>query len=88
LSDRRRVAVALSDSAHVHAALDPEEALVAPVGAPRVLDDPVVHAAGTVGAVADGKDGVVDVSSAVLAVRGGVHARGVVHEVVDNLESN
>lgn len=41
--DSGRVRIALSDSTHVHTALNLEVAIHAPASAPRVLDEPVGH---------------------------------------------
>ena len=79
--------VALGNTAHVHASLDLEEALVTPAGAPRVLNDPVVHAR-LVSAEANSQHGVVHVLRLVLAGVRDVDAGGVVTEAVDNLEGD
>jgi len=59
------IRVADCNTAHVHASLDLEEALVAPVGAPGVLDEPVLDA--VFDSEANDNDGMVDVVGGVLA---------------------
>lgn len=80
------VRVANSDTAHVHASLHLEVALVSPVGAPGVLDDPVWDS--LLGSVSDSEHSVVNIHGSVLAGLGGVDTALVVTESIDNLESN
>lgn len=47
------------DSALVHSPADAEEAVLAPSGAPAVLDDPVILSGLIIRAVADQQNGVV-----------------------------
>ena len=81
------VGVAHGNTAHVDTTLNVEESFVAPGGVPRVLNNPVVHAA-LISAVSYSEDGVVDIRCTVGAVGGVVGSRSVVHEVVDDLEGN
>ena len=68
LGDGLRVAVALSDAAHVDATLNLEETLVAPLRAPRVLDQPVVKSRVSVVSVSNSEHGMIDIVGAVLAL--------------------
>ena len=88
LSNRLRVGVAHGNAAHVNATLDHKEAVHAPVRAPRVLDEPVVEAAGRVVSVADGQHGVVHIHGCVAANGARVDARGVRAEVIGDLEGD
>merc|ERR1719350_1335428 len=85
LVDVLGVGVAISDSAHVDATLNIEEAFVAPAGAPRVLDHPVIHATFCC-AIADGENGMVHILWTVFAGRRGVDSTGVIAEIVNDLE--
>ena len=82
------VRVAVSDSAHVDATLNLEEALVTPLGAPGVLHNPVVQARGSIVSIANGKNGVVHIHGAILASGGGIDSACVVTEVINDLESD
>lgn len=63
-----------------------EEAIVAPVAAPRVLDQPVVHV--VFSAIADRQDSVVHISLPILARSRTVHPRRVGTKVIDDLEGD
>ena len=66
--------------------MDLEEALVAPVGAPGVLDEPVLDA--VFDSEANDDDSMVDVIGRVLADSGAVDSAGVVTEAINDLESD
>jgi len=83
-----REGVAKCHSAHVHASLELEIAVVAPVSTPRILDYPVVKACLRARAVADCQDRMVDIASGVVAVGGCVNALRVVTEPVHDLKSD
>ena len=85
-SDVIGVGVAHGNAAHIDSPFNFEETIVAPVGSPRVLHQPVVHA--VFSAVANCQHGVVHVSLSIFARAARVHARRVRTEVVDDLEGH
>lgn len=78
--------IAHSDTAHVVSSLHLEVALITPVTAPGVLDNPVVHA--ILSSITDSEHGVVDILGSVLASFGGIDTSLVVSEAIDDLEAN
>ena len=88
LRDGGRIAVALGNTAHVDTALDLEEALVTPAGAPRVLNIPEVKTGVCISSVTNGEHGVVDVTRSVLAAGRSVDTTGIRGEVIDDLEGD
>ena len=80
--------VAHGHTAHVHASLDLEEALVSPGVAPGVLDNPVVKSGLGAGTISYGNNSVVDVGGSVLASVRSVNSFTVVSESIDHLEGN
>lgn len=88
LPNGNRIGVAHCDSAHVDATLDFEKSLVTPISAPRVLDNPVVHAALQINTVSNSQNGVVNTLLSVTASVRSVNSRSIGEEIIDDLESN